>query len=643
MLQIRLTDGSTHDFEESVTVMQVAEHISSRLAGAALAGEVDGKLVDTSHLLTSDCRLRVITAKDEEGLSILRHSTAHLLAQAVKILFPTAQVTIGPVIENGFYYDFSYSSGFTQDDLFEIEAKMKELAKTKQKIHRFEKKREEAFNYFKNLGENYKAEIINDLTEDEPISLYEQGGFSDLCRGPHVPHIGHLDAFKLLKVSGAYWRGDSNNEMLQRIYGTAWRSKKELNEYLRQIEEAEKRDHRKLGKQLDFFHFQDDAPGMVFWHPDGWTLYTTIQDYIRSKLFEYGYQEVQTPQLMDRSLWERSGHWDKFRQHMFTTNIDNRDYAIKPMNCPGHVQIFNQGLKSYRELPLRIAEFGLVHRNEPSGTLHGLLRARRFTQDDAHIFCTDAQLQEEVTKLIDLTFDIYRDFGFQNVQVALSTRPKERVGDDRLWDTAEKALGDALSEKDIAYTVQEGEGAFYGPKHEFVLRDSIGRAWQCGTIQIDFSMPQLLGAEYISEHGSKRTPVMIHRAILGSLERFIGMLIEDTEGKLPTWLAPTQVIIINITEKQANYAKSIEKILKKHGVRAETDLRNEKIGYKIRHHTLRRVPYMLVVGDRERDNETVSVRTREGDDLGTIPVSKFAYMVHAKINSFRNQSEETGT
>ena len=643
MLQIRLTDGSTHDFEESVTVMQVAEHISSRLAGAALAGEVDGKLVDTSHLLTSDCRLRVITAKDEEGLSILRHSTAHLLAQAVKILFPTAQVTIGPVIENGFYYDFSYSSGFTQDDLFEIEAKMKELAKTKQKIHRFEKKREEAFNYFKNLGENYKAEIINDLTEDEPISLYEQGGFSDLCRGPHVPHIGHLDAFKLLKVSGAYWRGDSNNEMLQRIYGTAWRSKKELNEYLRQIEEAEKRDHRKLGKQLDFFHFQDDAPGMVFWHPDGWTLYTTIQDYIRSKLFEYGYQEVQTPQLMDRSLWERSGHWDKFRQHMFTTNIDNRDYAIKPMNCPGHVQIFNQGLKSYRELPLRIAEFGLVHRNEPSGTLHGLLRARRFTQDDAHIFCTDAQLQEEVTKLIDLTFDIYRDFGFQNVQVALSTRPKERVGDDRLWDTAEKALGDALSEKGIAYTVQEGEGAFYGPKHEFVLRDSIGRAWQCGTIQIDFSMPQLLGAEYISEHGSKRTPVMIHRAILGSLERFIGMLIEDTEGKLPTWLAPTQVIIINITEKQANYAKSIEKILKKHGVRAETDLRNEKIGYKIRHHTLRRVPYMLVVGDRERDNETVSVRTREGDDLGTIPVSKFAYMVHAKINSFRNQSEETGT
>ena len=643
MLQIRLTDGCTHDFEESVTVMQVAEHISSRLAGAALAGEVDGKLVDTSHLLTSDCSLRVITAKDEEGLSVLRHSTAHLLAQAVKILFPTAQVTIGPVIENGFYYDFSYSSGFTQDDLFEIEAKMKELAKTKQKVHRLEKKREEAVNYFKNLGENYKAEIINDLTEDEPISLYEQGDFIDLCRGPHVPHIGHLDAFKLLKVSGAYWRGDSNNEMLQRIYGTAWRSKKELNEYLRQIEEAEKRDHRKLGKQLDFFHFQDDAPGMVFWHPDGWTLYTTIQDYIRSKLFEYGYQEVQTPQLMDRSLWERSGHWDKFRQHMFTTNIDNRDYAIKPMNCPGHVQIFNQGLKSYRELPLRIAEFGLVHRNEPSGTLHGLLRARRFTQDDAHIFCTDAQLQEEVTKLIDLTFDIYRDFGFENVQVALSTRPKERVGDDRLWDTAEKALGDALSEKDVAYTVQEGEGAFYGPKHEFVLRDSIGRAWQCGTIQIDFSMPQLLGAEYISEDGSKRTPVMIHRAILGSLERFIGMLIEDTEGKLPTWLAPTQVIIINITEKQANYAKSIEKILKKDGVRAETDLRNEKIGYKIRHHTLRRVPYMLVVGDRERENETVSVRTREGDDLGTIPVSKFAYMVHAKINSFRNQSEETGT
>ncbi|MBL10201.1 MAG: threonine--tRNA ligase [Acidiferrobacteraceae bacterium] len=643
MLKIRLTDGSICNFEESVTVMQVAEQISNSLARAALAGEVDGKLVDISYLLTTDCTLRIITAKDPEGLDVLRHSTAHLLAQAVKILFPTAQVTIGPVIENGFYYDFVYPPGFTQDNLVEIEAKMLELVKVKQKVKRVVKEREEAISYFKNLGEKYKAEIINDVSESEPISLYSQGEFVDLCRGPHVPNTGYLGAFKLLKVSGAYWRGDSNNEMLQRIYGTAWPSKKELNEYLHQIEEAEKRDHRKLGKQLDLFHFQEDAPGMVFWHPNGWTLYTAIQSYIRGKLIEYGYQEVQTPQLMDRSLWEKSGHWDKFRQHMFTTNIDNRDYAIKPMNCPGHVQIFNQGLKSYRELPIRIAEFGLVHRNEPSGTLHGLLRARRFTQDDAHIFCTDAQLQTEIAKLIDLTFNIYRDFGFDNIEVALSTRPKERVGDDELWDIAEKALGEALSKKNIAYTVQEGEGAFYGPKHEFVLRDSIGRAWQCGTIQVDFSMPQLLGAEYVSEDGSKRIPVMIHRAILGSLERFIGMLIEDTEGKLPTWLAPTQVIIINITEKQANYAQSIEKILKKHGVRTETDLRNEKIGYKIRHHTLRRVPYMLVVGDRERHNESVSVRTREGDDLGTIPVSEFTSTVCAEIDPFSNQFGGTET
>jgi threonyl-tRNA synthetase len=622
MLKIVLPDGSVRKFEHPVTVYKVAEDIGIGLARATLAADIDGELVDASHSIKSDCSIRIITAKEPEGLEVLRHSVAHLLAQSVKLLFPDAQVGIGPVIENGFYYDFSYSPGFTEKDLGNIEAKMMELVENGQNIERFVEDRESAIERFTEIGETYKAEIIRDIPEGELISLYRQGDFVDLCRGPHVPNVSHLKAFKLTKVSGAYWRGDSDREMLQRIYGTAWPSKKELHAYLFQLTEAEKRDHRKLGRELDLFHFQEDAPGMVFWHKAGWTLYTAVEDYVRDMLAEYDYEEVQTPQLMARSLWERSGHWDKFRQHMFTTNIDDRDYAIKPMNCPGHVQIFNQGLKSYRDLPLRIAEFGLVHRNEPSGTLHGLLRARRFTQDDAHIFCTEEQLLEEVATLIDLTYRIYRDFGFDDIEVALSTRPEQRVGEDRLWDSAEEALRNALEEKEITYKIQEGEGAFYGPKHEFVLRDSIGRRWQCGTIQIDFSMPELLGANYVAEDGTKRVPVMIHRAILGSLERFIGMLIEDTEGRLPFWLAPVQAVIMNITDKQAQYAHDVQKMLKKQGVRVETDLRNEKIGYKIRHHTLRRVPYMLVVGNRELSDKTAAVRTRDGDDIGAIPVSE---------------------
>ena len=622
MLEISLPDGSVRKFEQAITVYEIAKDIGDGLARAALAAEIDGELVDTSYVIESNCCVRIITGREEEGLEVLRHSAAHLLAQSVKLLFPEALVGIGPVIENGFYYDFWYPPGFNEEDLVKIESKMTELANVGDEVQRFVESRGVAINRFMKIGETYKAEIIREIPDGELISLYRQGEFVDLCRGPHVPNVGYLKAFKLTKVSGAYWRGKSDGETLQRIYGTAWLNKKDLNSYLLQLEEAEKRDHRRLGKQLDLFHFQEDAPGMVFWHNNGWTLYTAVENYVRQMLSEYGYDEVQTPQLMDRSLWERSGHWDKFRQHMFTTNIDNRDYAIKPMNCPGHVQIFNQGLKSYRDLPLRIAEFGLVHRNEPSGTLHGLLRARRFTQDDAHIFCTEEQLREEVATLIDLTYRMYNDFGFSDIEVALSTRPEQRVGDDRLWDAAEEALKKALDDKGIIYTVQKGEGAFYGPKHEFVLRDSIGRRWQCGTIQIDFSMPELLGAHYIAEDGSKRTPVMIHRAILGSLERFIGMLIEDTEGRLPFWLAPVQAVIMNITDKQTAYALNVQKILKKQGVRILTDLRNEKIGYKIRHHTLRRVPYMLVVGDRELADKTASVRTRDGDDIGAIPINE---------------------
>ncbi len=605
-----------------MTVGEVAADIGPGLAKATLAGSVNGRLVDASFAITEDADLRIITGKDPEGLEIIRHSCAHLLAQAVKELYPDAQVTIGPVIEDGFYYDFAYPAGFAEADLARIEERMSELASAGSPVERLTMARDEAIAYFRGLGEEYKAQIIEDIPVDEELSLYRQGDFTDLCRGPHVANTGQIKAFKLTKLAGAYWRGDSKNEMLQRIYGTAWPDKKSLDEYLHRLEEAEKRDHRRIGKELDLYHFQEEAPGMVFWHRDGWSLYTAVEAYVRNLLTEYDYQEVHTPQMLDRSLWERSGHWDKFRQNMFTTHVDDRDYAIKPMNCPGHIQLFNQGLKSYRELPIRIAEFGIVHRNEPSGTLHGLMRARRFTQDDAHVFCTEDQLQSEVSTLIELTYRMYKDFGFSDIEVALSTRPQERVGDDALWDRAEKALADALEEKNIPYTVQPGEGAFYGPKHEFVLRDSIGRRWQCGTIQVDFSMPGRLGASYVAEDGSKKVPVMIHRAILGSLERFIGILIEDTEGKMPFWLAPVQTILLNITDKQADFVRETENLLKKQGLRVESDLRNEKIGYKIRQSTLRRIPYLLVVGDREKAEGTVAVRTRDGQDLGTIPVTE---------------------
>ncbi len=620
-MKITLPDDSVREYEAPLTVSDVAADIGPGLAKATLGGEVDGVLVDAAHRIETDSALRIITAKDPEGLEIIRHSCAHLLAQAVKQLFPEAQVTIGPVIEDGFYYDFAYGPGFSEDDLTRIEEKMQALAKAGAAVERLTMGRQEAVSYFRELGEEYKAEIIEAIPADETLSLYRQGDFTDLCRGPHVPDVGMLKAFKLTKLAGAYWRGDSGNEMLQRIYGTAWPDKKSLDEYLTQLAEAEKRDHRRIGKSLDLFHFQEEAPGMVFWHRDGWALYTAVERYVRDLLAEYDYQEVHTPQMLDRSLWERSGHWDKFRDNMFTTHVDDRDYAIKPMNCPGHVQLFNQGLRSYRDLPIRIAEFGVVHRNEPSGTLHGLLRARRFTQDDAHVFCTEDQLQAEVSTLIELTYRMYKDFGFEDIEVALSTRPEQRVGEDALWDRAEEALARALDEKGIEYVVQPGEGAFYGPKHEFVLRDSIGRRWQCGTIQVDFSMPGRLGATYVTEDGTKQVPVMIHRAILGSLERFIGILIEDTEGKLPFWLAPVQAIILNITDRQQAFALETEKYLKKQGLRVETDLRNEKIGYKIRESTLRRVPYLLVVGDREVEQGSVAVRTRDGEDLGTVAVS----------------------
>ena len=635
-MEIKLPDSSVRVYAHPLSVADVATDIGPGLGKAALAGEVNGKLVDSSFPITGDCTLRIITARDPEGVEIIRHSCAHLLAQAVKELFPEAQVTIGPIIEDGFYYDFAYPPGFTQNDLENIESRMGELAKNEAVVERKTMGRDEAISFFRNLGEEYKATIIEDLPTGEELSLYQQGNFVDLCRGPHVPNTSHLKAFKLTKLAGAYWRGDSNNVMLQRIYGTAWADKKSLKDYLHRIEEAEKRDHRRIGKELDLFHFQEEAPGMVFWHRDGWTLYTVVERYVRELLGEYGYQEVHTPQMLDRSLWERSGHWDKFRDNMFTTQVDDRDYAIKPMNCPGHVQLFNQGLRSYRDLPIRIAEFGIVHRKEPSGTLHGLLRARRFTQDDAHVFCTEDQLQEEVSTLIELTYRMYRDFGFEDIEVALSTRPEQRVGEDALWDRAEKALALALEEKGITYTVQPGEGAFYGPKHEFVLRDSIGRRWQCGTIQVDFSMPGRLDAEYVTADGDKDTPVMIHRAILGSLERFIGILIEDTEGRLPFWLAPVQAVILNITDRQRDYALETEKTLKKQDIRVESDLRNEKIGYKIRQSTLRRIPYLLIVGDREMAQGQIAVRTREGEDLGAIPVAELSQrLLHLEADARR--------
>ncbi len=622
MPTITLPDGTKKSFDHPVTVREIAESIGPGLARAALAGKVDGKLVDLSHVVDHDADVAIVTDRDSEGLEIIRHSTAHLLAQAVKSLFPEAQVTIGPVIENGFYYDFDYKRPFTPEDLEKIEKKMAELAAADIPIERMEMPRDEAIRFFRELGEEFKARIIEDIPEEETISLYRQGDFVDLCRGPHVPSTGKLRAFKLMKLAGAYWRGDPKNPMLQRIYGTAWANKKQLKEYLHRLTEAEKRDHRRLGKQMDLFHTQEEAPGMVFWHDKGWRVYLAIQDYIRQLLRENGYQEIHTPELIDRSLWEKSGHWEKFKDMMFTTESESRVYAIKPMNCPAHVQVYNQGLKSYRDLPLRLAEFGSCHRNEPSGTLHGLMRVRNFVQDDAHIFCTEDQIESEVSAFIDLVFRVYRDFGFDDVIVALSTRPELRVGEEVLWDKAERALERCLNEKGLEWQLQPGEGAFYGPKIEFSLRDCLDRVWQLGTIQLDFSMPQRLGAQYVAEDGGKRTPVMLHRAILGSLERFIGILLEHYEGKLPLWLAPVQAVVLNITDRQADYARTVEKALRDAGLRAEADLRNEKIGFKIREHTLQRVPYLLVVGDRETENQTVAVRTLAGEDLGALPLAE---------------------
>ncbi len=632
MPEITLPDGSRRHYEHPVTIAEIAADIGPGLAKAAIAGKVNGRLVDTSYVVDHDAEVAIVTPRNPEGVEVLRHSTAHLLAQAVKDLYPETQVTIGPVIEDGFYYDFARDKPFTPEDLERIEKRMKELAKADFKVERTVMPRDEAVKFFRDMGEDYKAEIIESIPEGEEISLYKQGDFIDLCRGPHVPSTGKLGAFKLTKLAGAYWRGDPRNEMLQRVYGTAWGDKKQLKAYLKRLEEAEKRDHRKLGKQMDLFHFQEEAPGMVFWHERGWTLYRLIEGYVRD-VIQAEYQEVQTPMILDRSLWEKSGHWDKFHDMIFSTEADHHVYAIKPMNCPAHVQIFNQGLRSYRDLPLRIAEFGVVHRNEPSGTLHGLMRARRFVQDDAHIFCTEAQLEGEIVRLIDLTFQVYADFGFDEVKVALSTRPEERVGDDALWDKAEAALEQALRARGLDYVVQPGEGAFYGPKIEFTLTDCIGREWQCGTVQLDFSMPKRLEAQYVAEDGSRRTPVMIHRAILGSLERFIGVLIEHYAGVLPLWIAPVQAAVLTITDRHREYAEQVRERLQNAGFRVVCDLRNEKIGYKIREHTLQRVPYLLIVGDREMETQTVAVRTRAGKDLGDLALDELAQRFAEEVAS----------
>ena len=632
---ITLPDGSKREFDHAVTVMKVAEDIGQGLAKATLAGRVNGDLVDASYTIDDDAELAIITAKNEEALELLRHDAAHVMAQAVQELYPGTQVTIGPAIEDGFYYDFAREEAFTPEDLKKIEQRMHEIVKRDLPIVREVWDREEARKTFGAIGEDYKVEIIEDIIpEGEEVSVYRQGDWFDVCRGPHLPSTGKLGkGFKLMKVAGAYWRGNSDNEMLQRIYGTAWPDKKQLNAYLHRLEEAEKRDHRKIGKQLDLFHTQEEAPGMVFWHDKGWTIYLTVENYIRNKIREKGYQEINTPQMVDRSLWEKSGHWDKFGDMMFTTHSENRDYAVKPMNCPCHIQVFNQGLKSYRDLPLRLAEFGSCHRNEPSGTLHGLMRVRNFVQDDAHIFCTEDQLQDEVSAFIDLVYEVYADFGFTEIMVALSTRPEKRVGDDAAWDRSEKALEVALDNKGLDWKLQPGEGAFYGPKIEFVLKDCIGRQWQCGTMQVDFSMPGRLDAHYIAEDGSKQVPVMLHRAILGSLERFIGILIEEHEGKFPLWLAPVQAVILNITDNQADFAKKVKQSLAEQGFKVELDLRNEKIGFKIREHTLQRVPYMLVIGDRELETNTLAVRTRSGEDLGSMPVEELAARMTEEIAS----------
>ena len=633
MISVRLPDGSKREFSEPVTVAQVAASIGSGLAKAAVAGRVNDKLVDTSYMIDKDVDLAIVTDRDADGVDIMRHSTAHLLAYAVKQLYPDAQVTIGPVIENGFYYDFAYKRPFTPEDLQAIEKKMTELARKNEPVVRKVLPRDEAVAYFKSIGEDYKAEIIESIPQNEDVSLYTSGAFTDLCRGPHVPSNGKLKVFKLMRVAGAYWRGDSKNEMLQRIYGTAWAKKEDQDAYLHMLEEAEKRDHRRLGRALDLFHFQDEAPGLIFWHAKGWTIWQQVEQYMRKVYQDNGYQEVKGPQILDRSLWEKSGHWDHYKENMFTTESENRVYAIKPMNCPGHVQIYRSNLHSYRELPLRYGEFGQCHRNEPSGSLHGMMRVRGFTQDDGHIFCTEDQILDECVAFTDLLKKVYRDFGFTDIIYKVATRPEKRVGSDEAWDKAENALIESLKRSGCDYELSPGDGAFYGPKIEYTLRDAIGRMWQCGTIQVDFSMPMRLGAEYVAEDNTRKIPVMIHRAILGSLERFIGILIENHAGAMPLWLAPVHAVVLNISDGQSEYAKSVVETMKKAGFRVEADLRNEKITYKIRDHSVNKVPYLLVVGDKEKNGNTVAVRARGGVDLGVMKVDELMARMDNEIRA----------
>jgi threonyl-tRNA synthetase len=633
MLNIRLPDGSSKSFPGPVTVAEIAQAIGPGLARAALAGKVDGKLVDTSYRIESDAELAIVTPKSPEGLDILRHSTSHLMAQAVQELFPGAQVTIGPVIENGFYYDFSYKRPFTPEDLAAIEKRMHEIANKNLEVKRKIMSRDEAVAFFESIGEKYKAEIIGAIPANDPISLYGQGNWIDLCRGPHVPSTGKLKVFKLMRVAGAYWRGDSKNEMLQRIYGTAWATQEEQDAYLKMLEEAEKRDHRRLGTQLDLFHMQEEAPGLVFWHPKGWTLWQQVEQYMRRVYRDNGYQEVRCPQILDKSLWEKTGHWENYRENMFITSSENRDYAVKPMNCPGHIQIYNKGVRSYRDLPLRYGEFGACHRNEPSGALHGLMRVRGFTQDDGHIFCMPEHVLAECVAFTTLLQEVYADFGFKEIVYKVATRPAKRIGDDSQWERAEKALIESLEASKIKFSVSPGEGAFYGPKIEYSLKDGIGRVWQCGTMQVDFFMPQRLGAEYVGDDNARHTPVMLHRAIVGSMERFTGILIEHFAGAFPVWLAPVQVAVLSITEKQAGYADSVKNKLLNQGFRAVSDLRNEKISYKIREHSLQKLPYQLVVGDKEMQAESVAVRTRGGEDLGAIRFDEFAARLQAEANA----------
>lgn len=629
---ITLPDGSTREFDQAVSIMDVANDIGPGLAKATIAGKINGELADACDLITADAQLQIITARDEAGLEIIRHSCAHLIGHAIKQLFPDVKMAIGPTIDNGFYYDVDLEHSLTQDDLDNIEKRMLQLAKTSYDVVKNVGSWQTARDTFEQRGESYKLEILDEnIGQDETPALYVHEEYIDMCRGPHVPNMRFCQHFKIMKVAGAYWRGNSENKMLQRIYGTAWADKKQLKAYLNRLEEAEKRDHRKIGKTLDLFHWQEEAPGMVFWHNDGWSIYTELESFIRKKLTQYDYQEVKGPLMMDRSLWEKSGHWGKYSSNMFTTESEKREYAIKPMNCPGHVQIFNQGLKSYRDLPLRMAEFGCCHRNEPSGALHGLMRVRGFTQDDAHIFCTEEQILDEVSGCIKMVYDTYETFGFEKIVVKLSTRPEERVGSDEIWDKTESALADALKANDIEFDYQPGEGAFYGPKIEFTLYDCLDRAWQCGTVQLDFSMPGRLGSTYVAEDGERKVPVMIHRAILGSLERFIGILTEEYAGHFPTWLAPTQAVILNITDKQSEYCTKIVKKLQENAIRVKPDLRNEKIGFKIREHTLKRVPYMLVVGDKEMEAGEVAVRTRKGDDLGKMSIEDFLIKVRTDI------------